>query len=59
MQQVKVSGRQNTVSEIKCYVETATERPTFWATFTLVHGIAIPVFVQFSDKFSIVIVIQK
>ena len=41
MQQVKISGRQKTDSEIKGYLETAVERPTYLAMLTSVHGIAI------------------
>ena len=34
-----------TVSEIKSYLETLSECPTYLATLTFVHGIAVSVFV--------------
>lgn len=40
-----VSCPQRIVSEIEGYLEAADERPIYLATLTLVHGIAISVFV--------------
>ena len=54
-----VSGRQKTVSEIKCYLETVAERPTYLETLTFVHGITILVCAKFSEKYNNMIVIQK
>ena len=45
MQQLNVYGRQETVSEIKCYLRTAIERPTYLVMLTLVYRIAILVFI--------------
>ena len=39
-----------TVPKTKGYLETAIERPTYLATLTSVHGIAISVFIYFSEK---------
>ena len=45
MQLFNVSGRQEMVSEIKCYLRTAIEHPTYLVMLTLVDGIAVQVFI--------------
>ena len=58
-QQFNIYERQKPVSKIKCYLETASDHPTYFATLMLVHGIAICVFVYFSKKCTIMIIMQK
>ena len=57
MKQFHVSGRQKTNSETRSYLQTAIaiERPSYLSTLTLVNGIASSVFVQSSEKESIII----
>ena len=59
MQQLNVSSCQKNVSETTCYVTTTVKCPTYLGMLTSVHRIAILVFLLFSDKNNIMLVMQK
>ena len=59
MQQLNVSSCQKNVSEISCYVTTTVKCPTYLVTLISVHRIAILLFLLFSDKNIIMLVMQK
>ena len=59
MQRFNISGCQKTVSETKCYLSTDIERPTYLSTLTSAQknlNLNIPLI---SDKYNVMIVMQK